>query len=201
MTIVLYAVEGSTDAPVAEKLISMVECESRMVSASGGSSVIDRKLARWTKSSNTFPMLILRDWDQADGAACAPDLAASLKGETCPANIALRIVVRSIESWLMADIDAAASFFRTARIPTDPDLVERPKLALVAACRRSEARTIREGMSPSSSSTSAVGTDYTRLVREFAKDHWDPGRASDTSPSLARAISRLNQLVKDGMWS
>ena len=201
MTVVLYAVEGSTDVPVAEKLIALVECESRVVSASGGSSVIDGKLPRWTKASNMQPMLVLRDWDQADDAACAPELVASLLGKACPSNVALRIVVRSVESWLMADYDAATSFFRTALIPKDPDSVERPKLALVSACRKSAIKAIRDGMTPRNASSGAVGIDYANLVREFAENHWDPQRASANSPSLARAISRLKQLVEDGVWS
>ena len=200
MTVVMYAVEGSTDVPVAEKLIALVECESRVVSASGGSSVIDGKLPRWTKASNKQPMLVLRDWDQADGAACAPELVASLLGDACPANVALRIVVRSVESWLMADYDAATSFFRTALIPKDPDSVDRPKLALVSACRKSAIKAIRDGMTPANASSGAVGIDYANLVREFAEDHWDPQRASANSPSLARAISRLKQLVDDRVW-
>lgn len=201
MTVVLYAVEGSTDVPVAEKLIALVECESRVVSASGGSSVIDGKLARWTQLSNKMPMLILRDWDQADNAECAPELVARLRGADCPSNIALRIVVRSIESWLMADYEAATSFFRTRQIPRDPDSIERPKLALVDACRRSDLKAVRDGMTPAATSSGTVGTDYARLVREFAEKHWNPSRAATNSPSLDRAVSRLRQLVKDEVWA
>jgi hypothetical protein len=201
MTVVLYAVEGTTDAPVAEKLISLVKCEPRVVSASGGSSVIDLGLARWSMASNKQPMLILRDWDQADGAGCAPELVARLLGKACPTNVALRIVVRSVESWLMADYDAAKSFFQTAHIHRDPDSLDSPKLALVAACRRSTTRRIRDGMTPGSSTGGAVGPDYSILLRDFAQNHWDPTRAAGNSPSLARAITRLRTLVEDGEWN
>lgn len=201
MTVVLYAVEGSTDAPVAEKLIELVGCEARLVSASGGSSLIDRKLGRWTQASNQQPMLILRDWDHGDHAECAPELVRNLIPDHCPANVALRIVVRSIESWLMADAHAAASFFSTSSIPKDPDTIERPKVALVAACRKSRIKAIRSNMAPSEASGGAVGIGYATLVREFAASHWDPERASANSPSLARAVFRLRQLVEVGAWS
>ena len=201
MTVVLYAVEGSPDAPVAEKLIALVGCEARVISASGGSSVIDAKLGRWSQPSNRMPMLIVRDWDQADNVDCPGELVGKLAGADRPTNIALRIAVRSIESWLMADRDAAAGYFRTPSIPTDPDSLERPKLALVSACRKSKLKAIREGMAPKGSGGGTVGTDYTRLLTDFARDHWDPRRAAVNSPSLDRTLARLSQLVDDGWWS
>ena len=201
MTVVLYAVEGSTDAPVAEKLISLVGCEPRVVSASGGSSVIDAKLGRWCQPSNGRPMLIVRDWDQADRADCPAELVGKLTNPDRPINIALRIAVRSIESWLMADRDAATDFFRTPSIPENPDSLDKPKLALVSACRKSKLKTIRLGMTPTGSGGGTVGTDYVRLLTDFARDHWDPQRAATKSPSLDRTLARLSQLVDDGWWA
>lgn len=200
MTEVLYAVEGTTDAPVAEKLIRLMNRVPRQVSASGGSSTIDTKLARWAQSSNSAPMLILRDWDPVDHAACPAELVGRIAGVNRPPNIAVRIVVRSIESWLMADIEAAKDFFRTPGLPATPESLHRPKPALARACEGSRLARVKRGMVPRQGSGGAVGPEYTLLVTEFARDHWDPLRASENSPSLARTVQRLRQLVESGVW-
>lgn len=200
MTPVLYAVEGGTDVPVAEKLIALVGRVPRRVSASGGSGHIDAGLARWSRPSNTSPMLVLRDWDSADNVGCAPELRMKIAGEACPPNVAVRIVVRAMESWLMADYNAACEYFRTSKIPHNPEQVERPKLALVEACRRSKLRVIRDGMTPRNGSGGAVGTDFALLIADFARNHWDPQRARLNAPSLSRAIVRLEDLVANDIW-
>jgi predicted SnoaL-like aldol condensation-catalyzing enzyme len=200
MTVVLYAVEGSTDAPIAEKLIQLVGRLPRQVSASGGAGVVDSKIARWAKPSNRAPMLILRDWDSVDGVECAPRLVQKLAGPHRPPNVAVRVVVRSIESWLMADRDAASAYFRTSSMPTRPENLERPKLALVRACKSSRLVKVRSGMVPREGSGGAVGADFAPLITEFAREHWDPMRAAENAPSLGRAIDRMHQLVADGIW-
>lgn len=200
MTEVLYAVEGGTDALVAEKLILHVGRRPRQVSASGGAGTIDVKLKRWALPTNWAPMLVLRDWDLVDGVSCPPALVDKVAGIRRPSSLAVRIVVRSMESWLMADTTAARKFFQTSRLPRDPETVDRPKLALVAACRDSGLRRIRDGMVPRLGSGGAVGADFVSLVSEFARDHWDPARAQENAPSLRRAIDRMQMLVDAGEW-
>jgi hypothetical protein len=200
MTPVLFAVEGETDVPVAEKLIELVGRVPRRVSASGGSSSIDAGLTRWARPSNGEPMLVLRDWDVADNVECAPELRARIAGARCPSNVAVRIVVRSMESWLMADRDAACHYFRTTKIPIHPEQVEHPKLALVDACRRSKLRRVRDGMIPRPGSGGAVGADFSLLIADFARNHWNPTRARLNAPSLSRAIGRMEQLIADNIW-
>jgi hypothetical protein len=200
MTEVLYAVEGGTDVPVAEKLIAHVGRRPRQVSASGGSGVIDAKLGRWAQPSNHAPMLILRDWDLSDGVLCPPALIDKIAGHARPANVAVRIAVRSMESWLMADTFAARRFFQTSRLPQQPELLDRPKLALVDACRDSRLRRVRIGMVPRPGSGGAVGADFALLIGEYAREHWDPVRAQVNAPSLRRAIARMQELVTRGAW-
>lgn len=201
MTEVLYAVEGGTDVAVAEKLIVHVGRRPRQVSAAGGSGAIDAKLKRWCQPSNHAPMLILRDWDLVDGVPCPPALLDKVAPHaTRPANVSIRIVVRSMESWLMADTWAARKFFRTSRLPTDPELITTPKLSLVEACRSSSLRRVRVGMVPRPGSGGATGPDFALLVGEYAREYWDPVRAQENAPSLRRAIARMNELVARGLW-
>jgi hypothetical protein len=200
MTEVLYAVEGGTDVPYAEKLITLFGRKPRLIAASGGAAAIDEKLQRWSRPSNHTAMLVLRDWDDADNSSCPAALRSKLTGVSCPENVALRIVVRSIETWLMADRQAAIKFFRTSEIPSDPEDLRRPKIALVNACRRSSSASIRRGMVPLTGSGSPVGVDFARLVIEFGVLHWDPLRARQNAPSLDRTLVRLGQLTSHQIW-
>jgi hypothetical protein len=199
MTPVLFAVEGASDVAVAEKLILHVGRVPRVVAATGGSSVIDDRLLRWAQPTNQTPMLVLRDWDDRDGVPCPSALVEKI-ASTRPANVAVRIVVRSIEAWLMADSSAARAFFRSKAIPSQPELEPRPKIALVQACRASKLRRIRDGIVPPPRSGAVVGPEYSLLINEYARDHWDVSRALQNAPSLARAVQRLETLVATQVW-
>lgn len=202
MTEVLYAVEGVTDVPVAEKLIRLVGRVPRLGPVPSGKSQIDKNLDRWNQSSNRQPFLVIRDWDTNDKVECVPALLTKLLTRDLEApGFAFRIAVRAIESWLMADADSFAEFFvaRKSRLPIDPDSLQNPKLALVTVCSRSPAR-IRTGMLPRPGSGRVVGPEYASLVVEFGRSHWDPERASLRSPSLNRTIGSLRSLVASGAW-
>lgn len=149
MTRVLYAVEGPTDQPIAEALISHVGRVPRPMSVEGGSWRIDRGLRRWTMPSNVAPTLVIRDWDgRSDQSPCTAELVQRLTRTDRPAHVAVRIAVRATESWLMAGRAAAVEFFRTSKIPSDTDDIENPKLALVNACRSSRTQAIRRPLGP-----------------------------------------------------
>ena len=104
------------------------------------------------------------------------------------------------EAWLMADASAARAFFRSAAIPSQPELEPRPKIALVQACRASKLRRIRDGIVPPPRSGGVVGPEYSLLINEYARDHWDVSRALQNAPSLARAVQRLETLVATQVW-
>lgn len=201
MGIVLYGVEGPTDAPVAEKLINWVGCVPQLVSARGGKSQVDERLRHWNKASNTQPFLVLRDWDPSDSASCIPGLLDRLLGgQILAPRLALRIPVRSVEAWLMADTDSFKQYFKTTKVPKDPDGEDDPKRALVNACRHSRSATIRKDIVPRPGSGRVVGELYSHRIIDFASNHWDPDRARRNSPSLDRALNRLTQLVTAGLW-
>lgn len=197
MTTVLVAVEGSTDLPVAEALVRFVGCTPREVHATGGSSSIDSRLSRWCQASNREPMLILRDWDDSDAAACVPELLGKVLGGSQRApHIALRIVVRSIESWIMADAAEARQFFG-AKMPPTPDALRHPKHELLRLCMKSSKPAIRRNLV---SRSGGVGVNYAGLLSSFAAERWSPARARLNSPSLDRSLARLEQLRADGTW-
>jgi len=116
----------------------------------------------------------------------------------------LRLAVRQVEAWLLADRDAIARHFHLRRqVPDRPELEADPKVVLVNLCRTSRRRDVREGMVPREASGRAIGPEYVALVRDFAANGWDPLRARPNAPSLdraIRAIERMRQLF-DGVES
>ena len=193
--IVGYGVEGLTDAPIAEKLIRLIGRQPRPLSDSGGSGTLDQKILKWNSASLRIPILVLRDWDERDQVECAPALVQQVLGGALKSNqLVVRIPVRSIESWLLADEVAFKSFFGTTGLPGQPDQEPNPKHAVVAACRRSRKPAIKKAVVPSDGSGRAVGPLYVGTIIEFAASHWDARRAEENSPSLQRAINRLEVL-------
>ena len=88
----------------------------------------------------------------------------------------LRVAVRGVEAWLMADRQSFASFLGVAmrRIPRDPEQLADPKRAIVDLARESTRRAIRDGLVPSE----AVGVEsapaYTDEVIQYVRRRWSP---------------------------
>ena len=133
--------------PVAEKLVRMVGRIPRRGPIPAGKGRLDINLPRWNVPSNRQPFLVLRDWDSNDGVACVPALLDKLRGEAAGSpGLAVRIAVRSVESWLLADSEAFSTFFRVRRdlLPTEPDEIADPKGVVLQLCSRSPSN-IRRG--------------------------------------------------------
>jgi hypothetical protein len=109
-------------------------------------------------------------------------------------NLLLRVAVREVESWLLADTEHLANYLRVgaARIPTDPDTLPDPKHALVNLARGSKSAAIRSRIVPRPGSTAKQGREYNACLCEFVTMSWHPTAAGKNSPSLSRAIDRIS---------
>jgi hypothetical protein len=138
--------------------------------------------------------VILADLEQDD---CAPGLIKTWLPKGAYRNLAVRIAIRKIESWLLADREAFAAFAGVplARVPLQPDLDVDPKARVVALARRSRYRNIREGIVPSRGSTSRVGKNYSGQLTQFVLEHWRIDWARRNSPSLDRAVIALQRFL------
>jgi hypothetical protein len=113
----------------------------------------------------------------------------------------LRIAVRQVEAWLLADAARIARFIGVSRVlvPNDPDAVPNAKDAMVNLARRSTRRAIRDDMVPVPGSGLNVGPGYSGRLIEFALDErngWRPEEADGVSPSLHRARLALEVLIR-----
>lgn len=201
MTEVLYGVEGTTDVPVVEAMIAAVGCTPRRVLVARGKSKLDPRIRKWNQAGNQRPFLVLRDWDLDDDAPCIPQHVTQLLGGALLApGLAVRVPERSVESWLLADRDGFAEHFSTRDVPVDPDRESDPKARLVDACRRSRSSAVRRDMVPRAGGRRKVGDLYEARIIAFGEGAWSLDAARSNSPSLDRAMVRLETLVADGVW-
>lgn len=197
---VLYVVEGRSDIGVARRIINDVGRTPRELFVAQGAHELDRRIPKWRQPSNTKAILVLRD---LDSHPCAPKLVSLLSGPgPLSETVCLRIAVREMEAWLLGDRPGAAEFFglRARSLPEAPDELADPKQQLVDLCRASRRRSIREGIAPRAGAGRSVGPEYVALVNEYCQSSWSPSRARKTSPSLERALSRIESLVASGLW-
>ena len=202
MTGVSLAVEGRTDIPVAARLVRLAGGEPLPGPIAGGKSRLDPLIPALNRTAAGRNWLVLRDLDH--DAGCAAALVRDLVGMAGRApRLSLRIPVRGLEAWLLADAVGFSQGFRVARkwLPADPDLLEDPKRRLVEVCRRSVRSRVRRAMIPRPRSGRTVGPEYSSRIIAFTEDRWDPERAAVRSPSLARSIRALRLLVDEGIWS
>lgn len=202
MTIVYFAVEGRTDIPVAQRLIRLVGLQPQQAVVAGSKSRLDPRVPALNRSAAQLNWLVLRDLDR--DAPCAPELIRSLFGESTRAlRLSLRLPVRAMESWILADREGFARVFSVSphHVPDHPDTLDNPKRSLVNLCRRSRRADVREAIAPRAKSGRQVGPEYTDRISTFARESWTPERASNSSPSLRRTITALRRLVDDGIWT
>lgn len=138
--------------------------------------------------------MVIRDLDR--DADCAPTwIRAHLPRDRGP-YFALRLAVRAVEAWFLADRShAAASLHVPERtIPTNPDAEDDPKLTLVKLARGSRRASVRDAVVPKPG-TRKAGPGYERWLMAAAQA-WSFERAVAHSESLARAHRRLTELCE-----
>ena len=187
------ATEGLDDEAVARKLCAVLSIPVKAAYIAGGKSKLDPKLYAYNQAAALGPWLVLRDLDF--DSACPGELCQQLVSRKS-ANLLLRIPVRSIESWLLADGDSLAAYLRISKslVPANPEELDHPKRDLVNLARRSRSRRVREAMVPSEGMTIPVGPAYTDSIIEFVVEQWDPQRACQASTSLRRCFKALRGL-------
>lgn len=193
--VITVAVEGPTDEAVACKLIARVGAQPGPVHGNQGKPYLQRHIGGYNHAARHAPWLILVDLDR--DADCAPPLRHAWRPQPAP-MLCLRVAVRAVEAWLLADAERLAAFLGVAqrRIEATPERLDDPKQAMVNLARASRRRDIREDMVPRAGSGRPIGPAYTSRLVEFISDFWRPNIAARRAESLARAIGRLRRLAE-----
>lgn len=189
---VSLATEGLLDEQILRRLIS--QCRRDLVAnvcyGRRGRDHLARNLPRFNKAAAHQPFLVVADLEHDN---CAPGLIRQWLPGGNHQNLILRIAVRKIEAWLLADRQTFSAFLgiSVAHLPLKPDELDDPKVHVVNLARRSRSKTIREDIVPANKSTSSIGRNYTGRLSQFVMEEWDVERAAKHSLSLERALSAL----------
>lgn len=190
-----YAVESWADELVAERIIAKAGHQPRRILTARVKVLLDARIPGYNSSARHRCWLVMSDLDHDDGGTCIADLRRALAGGEVSAGMALRLAVRTTESWLLADTNGFSQFFHVSAtgIPPNPESLDNPKRALVDTCRRSRSAAIRASVVPRQGSGRSVGPEYAATIREFVAMVWDLDRAVLASPSLARAVAGVGR--------
>lgn len=194
---VRYWAEGPTDRAMARRLIraagGMPGADfAQRRRAAPGKDRLDHRLAAFNAAARFAPWLILRDGD----GECAAELKARLLPRPAPLML-LRIVVPSLEAWLLADREAFADLLGIAPavVPSSPEQDADPEQTVLALANRSRSRDLRRDFLPADRSGRRIGPGYSSRLIEFIDGPWEPDRAARSAPSLRRALARLRELI------
>ena len=188
------AVEGTVDQAVACRLIRHIGVQPGKVYVANGKERLRAKVSGYNQAATGQPWLVLVDLDRC---SCAVTLLQ--KWAPQPSQyLCLRVAVRMVEAWLLADTDHIADFLGVSanRIPSNPEQLSDPKQQLVALAAQSRKRAIREDMVPNPSAGQKVGSGYSARLIEFVENHWDITQAVRHAPSLQKAVDCLARIVQ-----
>ena len=196
MITVDIATEDELSESVALKLIDQVPgLEPGLLLRRGGSGYLRSRLRQFSEMARRQPVLLLTD---LDSVPCPIALIGTWLGGTSPASgLLLRVAVRTIESWLLADKEAIITLLgqrAAAGLPRDPDGVADPKSLLLRLATRAP-RDVRLDICPAPGVPVRQGLGYNARLSNFVHNTWNPERAASRSGSLRRAINRIRELT------
>lgn len=136
------------------------------------------------------PHLLLTDLDMA---GCAPELIQEWLGGAAHPNFIIRVAVREVEAWLLADANSMAGFLNlnSGDIPANVESVAEAKEEIVRLARLSPNAEIQNNLVPRPGSTATTGRLFTRSLIGYVRDLWDVNAAAANADSLARALRAL----------
>lgn len=191
--VIRSAVEGAVDEAVAVRLVEEVGAQAGTVYGKSGKVYLRQRVAGYNNAARTSPWLVLVDLD-------ADECAATLRDAWLPTPaplMRLRVAVREVEAWLLADRERFARLLgvQQTALPRDPESVDDPKQLVVNLARGSARRDIREDLVPRPKSGRTTGPLYGARMIEFAIRSWRPRVAAASADSLRRCLVRLEELT------
>jgi hypothetical protein len=159
-----------------------------------GFGYLRKTISGWNKAAKGVPFMVMTDLDDYP---CPRALIDEWLGESKHPNLLLRVAVREVESWLLADILNLPQYLKVSRkyVPENPDTLTDAKASLVALAKRSHSSEIRAQIVPRTGSTAKQGPEYNSSLSRFVWSSWDIESAGSTSPSLARTVKVLTKFV------
>lgn len=113
------------------------------------------------------------------------------------ANLLLRVAVREVEGWLLADAKGIFRFFRiqVSKVPIDVEAIADPKAFLIDLARQSPNGELRSDIVPPKGSKRIIGPNENGRMIAFVQEDWDISSAQQYVPSLTRAVQAVATFV------
>ena len=194
MTPIAIATEDALSEAIARRLIADIPTPYAIQHSLGkqGNGYLRSKMGSWCQMAQYRVMLVLTDLDRAN---CLVEFRDQWLVADPPQNLLLRIAVREVESWVLADHVAMRALIGAKGVlPAAPDELLDPKQSLLKLAK-SAPKNIREDLLKTIDGNLAQGLGYNARLTEWVRSEWSPQRASERSPSLLRARSRLGEVV------
>ncbi len=195
MTPIAIATEDELSEAIALRLIAEVPQPHHITLKlrKDGFGYLRSKMDNWRAMAAHQVMVVLTDLDRAN---CLVEFRnAWLSARPLPANLLLRVAVREVESWLLADhIALRALIGSKGSLPGQPDELPDPKQFLLQLAKTAP-KAIREDLVKTMPGHLAQGLGYNTRLTALVNTQWCPERAAERSPSLARARLRLHEAV------
>lgn len=194
MTPIAIATEDQLSEAIALRLIADIPTPHFIQHKLGrrGNGYLSSKMDSWYQMAQHQVMLVLTDLDRAN---CLVEFRDQWLLTVPPQNLLLRIAVREVESWVLADhIAMRALIGAKGVLPAAPDELVDPKQSLLKLAK-SAPKQVREDLLKTIDGNLAQGLGYNARLTEWVNSEWSPQRAAERSPSLARARLRLNEVV------
>jgi hypothetical protein len=157
----------------------------------GGRGYLRTRMSSWRQMAHRQGVLVLTDLDLID---CPPTLLRDwLAGQGAPPGLLLRIAVRTIESWILADHEAMRRLLGPkVALPPYPDELRNPKQQLLELAQRAP-RDVRMDLVKRAGAIASQGIGYNARLADWVASTWSPARAAERSPSLRRTRVRLRE--------
>ena len=186
-------VEGDLDASVAIRLATECDFIVGVAIVAGSNQKFLAGLSKYrAAAAHVGKVFALGD---AEIENCAVTLLETHLPRRARSMVA-RLAVPMVEAWLLADHEGIGSWLgiHVAKVRDAAVAIKHPKDAIVSLAAAARRADLREGLRPRPGVRARVGAEYAPLMSDFVRSRWDPARAAPRSPSLAKAIQRLEEL-------
>jgi len=163
----------------------------------GGAGYLRKRTKAFNNLARLNPVLLLTDLDRCP---CPPGLLEEWLPHPRHRNFLLRVAVREVEAWLLADDDSMGRFLglrRALRIP-DPEGLPDPKAELLKLGNTSPIRDVRDGLVRlEHAGVLRQGPAYNSIMSAYVYQSWQAGHAVAKCRSLRRMVAALQRLESD----
>jgi hypothetical protein len=192
---IVLATEDLLSEAVGERLLaeSPKRLEASQKIRQGGWGYLRSRADQWREIARHRPVVLITDLDRH---RCPKQLLEDWFGDRpLSRNLVVRIAVREVESWLLADHEGLAKLFgRDARMHPRPDELTDPKQHLLTLAAKAR-RDVRADLVAERGAIARQGIGYNSRLATFVGTIWSPLRAGSRSASLRRAQIRINELA------